>query len=362
MAAAILVALAAAWWPAGRRLRLLGETRWARERLILGSVDEVETRLLELESKYPQEAEIPFLLSVARRRAGAIGEARRDLRRAAELGWSKEAITVQHAICDFQSGDRNAEPFLLESLKAGCDDEIAGEIYDCLIRGYLADLYLREAGLCIDYWIQWRPDAPQPHAYKAELMHALGDPGKEVEEYRTLLRLDPDNRDARMKLGHLLLENRAAEEALEHFQHCRKLAPDDAGIAFAIAACQRSLGDLAAAEKGLRDSLSGDESSTALHAFALTELGQVAVSQRKYHDAAGFFQKALELSPADRTAHYALGLVLTRLGNKRDGDRHLEKSREIDEQNARLSELVPEIIRFPDDPSPRREAGEILLD
>lgn len=362
LAVMIFVASAAAWWPAGRRLRLLGEIRGARQRLLVGAVDDAKTYLLELEPKHPREAEIPFLLSVARRRAGAVSEARRHLKRAAELGWSKEAVTLEHAMCDFQSGDRNAEPFLLESLKSGCDDQIAGEIYDCLIKGYLADLYLREAGLCIDYWIEWRPDAPQPHVYKAEWMHAVGNRRKEVEEYRTVLRLDPDNRDAHMKLGHLLLETRAAKQALEHFQQCRKLAQDEAGISFAIAACQRSLGDLAAAEKGLGDSLGANGLSPSQRAFVFTELGQLALSQRKYQDAARFFEQALKLSPADRTAHYGLGLVLTRLGNKPDGEQHLERSRQLDKQNARLSDLVQQVIRFPDDPSPRREAGEILLD
>ncbi|HET6882310.1 MAG TPA: tetratricopeptide repeat protein [Pirellulales bacterium] len=317
--------------------------------------------LSELESRYPQKAEVPYLLGICRRRAGKIQQARDYFKRAGELGWPRKDLLRQDAMTDFQNGDKAAEEYLLTLLKSGCSDEIAGEIYECLVKGYLASLYVREANTCLDYWIEWRPEAPQPRALKAELLHAVGDTNGEVEQYRTLVRLDPKNRTAHLKLGHVLLENRAAADALEEFSLCRELDPDDPAIVFAIAACQRSLGDLEAAESGLRGSLDS-ELSPAQKTFALVELGQVAIARKAYQEAVDYLEQALQISPNDRTAHYALGLVLSRLKRGEEAEEHFARSVKLDEQNKRLSDLVHVIIGAPDDPFPRCEAGEILLD
>jgi tetratricopeptide (TPR) repeat protein len=354
----VVFAAIGAW----RRLEFNRDLRGARENMRAGALSNAVEALTRLEGTHPGNAEVAYLLGVCHRRSAATSKARTDFQRAGELGWPRKELMRQQAMCDFQGGEKGAEEFLLESLRAGCDDDTALEIYECLVKGYLAGLYMREAGLCLDYWIDWQPRATQPHELKAELLHAVGDTAQEVEEYRTLVRLDPNNRDARMKLGHVLLDNRSAAEALEEFQRCRELDPNDPGTGFAIAACQRSLGNLDDAERDLRASLSGGGLSAAQRAFALVELGHVALAKRSYDEAVECFEKALADAPADRTAHYALGRALTHLGRTDEANAHIAQSTKIDDQNERLSDLLHEIIRLPDDPEPRCEAGEILLD
>ncbi|HWB10071.1 MAG TPA: tetratricopeptide repeat protein [Pirellulales bacterium] len=354
---AVVFAAIAAW----RRLEFNQALDGARESMRTGDLPHAVEVLNQLEKDRPRSAEVAYLLGICHRRLATTSKARSYFQQAGELGWPRKELMRQEAMCDFQGGEKASESFLLESVKAGCDDETASEIYECLVKGYLGGLYLREASLCLEYWLEWRPQSVQAHELKAELLHAVGDTTEEVAEYRTLVRLDPNNRDARMKLGHVLLDNRAAAEALEQFRYCRDLDPDDPGIGFAIAACQRSLGNLEEAERDLRASLSGGGLSAAQRAFALVELGHVAIARRSYEEAVDCFREALVDSPADRTAHYALGRALARLGQTDEANAHVDESVKIDNQNEQLGDLLHEIIRAPDDPEPRCKAGEILL-
>lgn len=336
--------------------------RGARESLRAGRLSVAIDTLTRLESIRPDSTEVSYLLGVCHRRQAVTSKARVYFKRAGELGWPRKELMRQEAMCDFQAGEKAAESFLLETLKDGCDDDTAADICESLVKGYLAGLHMREASLCLDHWLQWRPNAVLPHELKAELLHAVNDTGREIEEYRTLLRLDPKNLDARLKYGEILLEQRAAAEALEEFRRCRELDPSDPGIKLDIAACERTLGDFAEAERDLRAIIAEGGLPPHQRAFALVELGQVALANRSFDEAVDCFEKALRDSPADRTAHYALGLALERLGRTADANAQIELSTKIDEQNERLSDLMHQIIRLPEDANARCEAGEILLD
>lgn len=355
---ALLLALAPKGW---QRLRLTTGIKSARAALRGDDLPTATETLLALEHDFPQRAEIAYLLGVCHRRSGKIVQARQFFQEAGELGWSPKDLVRQHAMTEFQTDNHSAEPYLLELLKNDCPDEAAGEVYECLVKGYLAGLYLREAHLCLDHWIEWQPTASVPRMLRAELYHSVGEIARENDEYRELVRLHPDHRAARMRLGHALLEGRAADEAIEHFEHARRLAPDDPEPPLAIAACLRHLGKLPEARARLEEALAG-ELSASHRLFALVEMGQVALAERSYETAVDYLRQALELSSADRTAHYAMGLALSRLGRKEEANQHLDDSRRLDDQNMQLADLVHQIIQSPDDPAMRCEVGEILLD
>ncbi|MGH7193556.1 MAG: tetratricopeptide repeat protein, partial [Candidatus Saccharimonadales bacterium] len=314
-----------------------------------------------LQREQPANAEVVYLSAVCRRRLSEISQARELLAKAEELGWPRKQILLQQAMCDFTSGDKAAEAFLLQSFEDGCDDDTANEVYECLVHGYLAGLYMQQAVYCIDLWIEWRPDAVAPRKLKAEILRAIHERKKEAEEYRELVRLAPDDFEVHLKFGELLMDTRAPAEALEEFRRCQELSPDDARAKLLVAACQRTLGELTESEKLLRECLD-EELFSSDRTFALIELGQVAFGKRSYEDAADYLQQGLELEPANRNAHHALGLALVRLGRQEEGEAHLQRGKQIDDQNNRLDELMHEIVRSPDDPAPRTEAGEILLD
>ena len=358
----LLLALAVTAVRAWHGVRFNARLGAIRDSLRANKLAEARDALLGLEREGPNQAEVMYLSGVCQRRLTAISRARDYFKKAGELGWPRNEILLQEAMCDFPSGDKAAEAFLIESIEdGGYDDETANEIYECLVRGYLAGLHMAQASYCIDTWIAWRPDAIVPRKFQAEIFHAIQDHGKEAEAYREVLRLDPDNFDAHLRFGQLLMDIHSPAEALDEFRRCQVLSPDDASVKIFVAACQRTLGELPEAEQLLRECLD-EELFSSDRAFGLVELGQVALAKQSFEEAVGYLDEAVRLAPADRTAHYALGLGLVRLGREEEGNTHLQRSGKIDDQNDRLSDLMHQMVRLPDDPTPRAEAGEILFD
>lgn len=361
---AVVVSLAVAGVAIGgqSRFRLIYQLRRAKAELFEGRAEDALARLAPLEQRYPERADLAYLLAVANRRSGHTNAARTHLARASRLGWWSEDLLRQEDMVRFQSGDvAESEPRLAAVLTAGYPDSVALEVYECLVKGYLSDMRLRQALICIDYWVAWRPDDLQPRLLRAEVFNFLRDPAREAAEYREILRIDPDYLKGRMKLGYLLLKANDPRAALEQHQRCRELAPDDSRVLVALAACRRQLGDLPEARELLERALREDIDDT-LRAYALSELGQVALSQRAYAEAAEHLREALRLNPSDVALHYPLGVALSRLGHKEEANQLLQLSEKQRALASRFGDVVHSIGRIPESAELRREAGEVALD
>ncbi len=319
-------------------------------------------RLEPFEARHPRNAELAYLLSVARRRAGLTNRARDDLRRAEELGWPAKDVLLQQQMLSFQAGDvASAEPFLLKFVKSGCPDDQAAEIYECLVKGYLSDMRLHEAELCLDYWLQWRPRSLQALLLRAEILAALMQTDALIALFREIVELAPDNAQIRRQYGYTLLDANDARGALEQFSRWRELAPDDASALVGVAACHRHLGKLDEAEAELAEALEEDVPD-AQRAFALTERGQLAMARKQYSEVVEYLRRAVEASPGNDAAHYSLAMALSRLGKTDEANEHLEKSRRLQDRAQRLSDVLQGIMRDPESAALRCEAGEILLE
>jgi len=323
---------------------------------------ELIASLAPLEQKYPDDAEVLYLLAVAQRRAGKTNKAREYIDRAEQLGWSPSDIQRQDYMIRFQTGDvKEPERYLFSLGAQGYPDDSAVEIYECMVQGYLSDMRLQEANLMLDHWIAWQPRAPQPRLLKAELLSAVRENAQAIEQYRQLVEIDPKNIEVRMKLGYALLGIKEVDGALEQFDQCTKLAPDDPGLLVALAAYYRHVGKLAEARSALERSLKG-KLKEGKQAAAWFELGQLELAEKKSDSAIDYFTKALKLAPGNARAHYGLGLALSRAGRKDEANEHLQKSERLDEQSSRYADVMHGIIRDPENADLRCEAGEILLD
>jgi tetratricopeptide (TPR) repeat protein len=63
-------------------------------------------------------------------------------------------------------------------------------------------------------------------------------------------------------------------------------------------------------------------------------LGQIFSQQKKYPESIAAFRKAIEAEPYNETALYNLGILLTRTGNKAEGQRQLQKFQELKQSGA----------------------------
>jgi Flp pilus assembly protein TadD len=311
--------------------------------------------------RYPQDSEVAYLLGVAYRRAGQMTKARQEFTRAEQLGFSLDDLRRQHYLILFQTGEiKNSEPHLLNLLREGCSDSVAEEIYECLMKGYLADLRLSEAMVCADYWIEWQPRAVRARLLRAMVLEMALERSRLLQEYREILEIDPDCAEAHVAVGNLLLKSKDIPAAQQAFRRCLELNPQDMRARLGLAATRRQLGEpqsKALLLESLKGNLSKDQQS-----FVLSELGQLAIQERDYKQALGYLQRAVAIAPDDSSARYAMGLALSRLGDKAAADDELEKSRRLESLNERLSDVMHEVIRQPQDAASRCEAGEIMLE
>ncbi len=189
------------------------------------------------------------------------------------------------------------------------------------------------------------PDVAQPHHALGLLAERQGRPDRASEHYYEALRVDPGFAPARANLGRLLFAGGMLEEALVQFKRLVEIAPDEAaGYAgltetllqlgrtseaeATIAAAAERFHDvpeiaILAARSALRRG-AYDEALGLLLPLAhersdvgVAALGWIATAELargRLPHAVGAARRALELSPDDHVATYALAVALSKLG------------------------------------------------
>jgi Flp pilus assembly protein TadD len=361
VSALLLLAAFAALAPyAWRQWQFLSCLKAARYALAQFAAENARTELADAQVIRPDSPEVEYLLGVANRKAGNIGDVRAHLERAMQLGWPKKDVRFQLTLLAFQSGDRNAEYDLRQSILRPMDDDIAEQIYESLALGYLAEYRVSDAMTVLAYWTEWRPDRIRPRLLRAEVYDLTNQRRQQEEEYRKALETDPDSYAAHLGLGHVLQSNRDSEQALTHFRYCHQVWRDDPVAGLGVAACLQELGKLAEAKQVLSEMRTQKLLPHPQRAVALSELGEMAEQDRDLEAAIKLLSEAAELDPYNPRWHYQLGICLAKTGHKEEAKRHTQRSQELDRLHERRSDVEQEILGAPDDPEIRYELGDIL--
>ncbi|HET6883872.1 MAG TPA: tetratricopeptide repeat protein [Pirellulales bacterium] len=338
--------------------------RWQRARAAIGSSDPRASlaELEQLRQTSGESAELAFLLAVANRRAGQTNVARECLEEARRLGWSANDLQREEHLLQFQSGDtEQAEQHLLALLGGDCPNDVAAEVYECLVMGYLSAMRLGDAKLCLDYWAAWQPDSIVMNLMRADIYRTTRDRLREVTAYEAILKVDSSHFRATKQLADAYLEVKDVPAALKNYQKCAELRPDDPSLLVYQAICHRRLGEVEAARQLLSEATTKPLDDVA-KSLAFTEMGQLALSDKEYERAVDFFQQATQFASLNSSAEYALGLALARLGKQEEADAHIERSQEMDADYTRYVDLVGEIMSDPTNPQFRCQAGLMALD
>ncbi|HWB12884.1 MAG TPA: tetratricopeptide repeat protein [Pirellulales bacterium] len=307
----------------------------------------------------PDSAEAEYLLGVANRKAGHLDDVRPHLNRAAELGWPGKDIRFQLTLLAFQAGDHRAEAELKQTIGLAMPDDVAEETYESLAIGYLSEYRLNEADVVLDYWVRWRPERIRPKLLRAEIFGVTRLHDAQMEQYKQILALDPDNYPAHLGSAHILLDKHDVDKAMAEYRWCREHWPGDLSPPLGIAGCYQHRGELGEARKILEDLLTKRLSSDQ-RAHVLAELGQVAYQDRAFEDAIPMLTESLELNPYDERAEYALGMCLVKVGRRKEAEEHTQRSKEIEKARQQLADVEVQILSQPADADLRYAAGMAL--
>lgn len=168
------------------------------------------------------------------------------------------------------------------------------------------------------------PGSIPAHTLNAEVLETQGRTADAIAEYRKVIALNPRQPDAHYELGRLLLSVAQAdaerEEARRAFEEELKIDPGNA-------ASEYQLGDLARQERQWQEAIEHFERARRLAPQSLEVLLGIAgtlIAQGKFEDAREPLEKAIKLDAGNSQAHYMLSTVYRRLGREQDAARELD--------------------------------------
>ena len=356
LAAVVGAVFAWPWLRAGRHLEAANQ---AMER---GDYDAALQALGRAEALQPRRAHVQFLLAVASRRKGRLEQFQQHWQRAAEWGSPEEDLRLQQMLAVAQTGNVPAvERPLREAIDRGAPDHVAEQIYEAIAQGHLAAYRVTDATVCLDYWITWRPHAPRARILRAMVQEQHGNYAKAADEYRAVLDVYPDHRDARLRLGDALLQANDLDEAREQFQTLVAADPNDSMALLGLGQVERRLGAPADARQHLEAALA-TEIDPYRRGIGLGELGRVLLGEGRTEEAIAALTKALDYVPMEWPVHHALGTALARLGQTEKAKQHMEMYVRTRKKFDRMTDITRLLIKRPNDADLRSEAGAILLE
>lgn len=176
----------------------------------------------------------------------------------------------------------------------------------------------------------------------AKTLHGAGRLDDARHACRLILKIDPENAGARVRLGLIARSEGRHAEATEEFAAARRKQPSDPYIVGLLAASYREAGQLDAAEQVLSEVLP----MVADHAGLLAEKGRCELDRGRPAEAIRYLEGSKALKPDDASINSLLGVAYRRIGNRADARRAFEAALAFD----------------PRDPSALLGLGNELLD
>lgn len=306
---AVPAGVAVAWWNFWPYLQL----RQAEAAAAAGDAARAEAILQPLTRQNPHWLRAHFRRAQVLRQLGRPVEAQAALYQAMQLGLSEADGRREFALCEaLKAFTPNAEANLQDVLKERPDD---WEILKALAEGYADTERWQEADEFFTHWLDRQPDRADAwmargRARRAALGVSHGRAGAAADDFREVLRRQPDNFEARLLLSHCLLSDARVAEAKEELLRLQQERPERFEPWLGLATCAVEARDWDGAESLLRQALEREPRS----ALALTLQGDVNLRRERLDQAVACFEQALALEPRNKGARLKLAQALRQLG------------------------------------------------
>lgn len=203
----------------------------------------------------------------------------------------------------------------------------------CTIRTRLQVNYWRDSEALFNRTLAIAPDNPNIRYNLAIVLTERNRPAEAIEQYREVVRLEPERVIAWNNMGLLLVGQKNFVEAISALDTALRLDPHAASANYALGVAMLESGALTDAERLANESLRLDLKHVPGHFL----LGQIRVRQQREVEAIPFFAEAVRLDPTHIAARSALGLAYF---NSRQFPQSAEQFNEILKLNARSTEAM----------------------
>lgn len=305
---------------------------------------------------WPEDARNHFRAARAARCDHSYKEAEEHLRLCRLYGWDGEAIAVERQLAALQRGDVGEEPALWARVEA--DDPNTLAILEVLIQFYIDSYRLSRAREALNRYLRRRPDDVKALLGRGFVAERQFDFAGATSDYRRAVELAPANPSARLHLAQMVQLTGGAGEARPLFQELRGAEVDQAAVLVGLAHCDRELANFDEAQQILDELLATHPDNAA----ALRERGMLELDQDQPARAEPLLRRAVAADPHDRLAYHNLFLCLQRQNKPQEAEAVRLRLEKVHGDLKRLDHLLThEVQRAPNDPTPRYEAGTILL-
>ncbi len=310
---------------------------------------------------WPGSASPHLLAARSARRANRPDAAEKLIAACQRLDAPAEETILEHYLLQVQQGRQNLVDKKLRAFLA------KGHPNAWLILEALSDQGMKtyRLDLALDYLEQWlkiRPGDREALVRKGWVLEHLAEFPGALGAYQKALEADPE-RDRleqdriRLRLAELLVKQIKPQEAAGHLAVLRQRQPRNPAVLLALARCRFLQGQTESANQ-LLDELLAEQPD---HGPALGERGRIALETGQPAQAEPWLRKAIARLPGDRNiVSYFLG-CLRRLGKDAEAKKYALRLQQIRDDEARMGQLMRDVLASPQDPDLRWQVGNIFL-
>jgi tetratricopeptide (TPR) repeat protein len=362
-----LLALLLALVALGLLLALLGTQWWAsyhlraaQAALRLARLDQARDHVAQCLRVWPDHFDACLLAAQVARRAEDYEEAERHLTRCQEQrgGGLPEEVALEQMLVRAQRGGMDT---LMPYLRGLVEQEHPASplILEAMARGYIRAFRYGDAAAVLAVWVSRDPDNIQARLLQGFVREQNGPKSQAAEDFRRVIELDPDNEEARLRLGLLLLLERAMPaEAAVHLEYLVRKQPDNPDALTRLALCRLTLNR----QEEAREILQGVLQAHPRHRLALSAWGELAMQTDQPAEAERCFRQVLAIDRADYLTLFKLHKCLRQLGKDREAQATEDRLRVMEADGDRIRKIIKEELPYtPNSPALQTEIGTILL-
>ena len=334
---------------------------WRIRRLLQSSQLEAASALARsVAVDHRQCAECQYLDAKAARRLGDFRRATEALERAASLDWDAADLTRERTLALVQTGKTAEFEGELKAIFATeLDPAETDEVYEAMAYGHLAAFDGPEFQQCLDFWLQWNPQAVKPRLMRAQFAQQLTNNFEASKHYEAIVKDHPDCREARLGWGACLLHLNQPAAAEVQLRLCLEVRRE-AKVAVMLAQSLIQTGQSTAAAELLKEFK--ETSNLAERAEVLEELGRWCLDQGQVDEAVAYLEESVKLAPEAAPAWHSLASAYSLQGQLEKSKHALSVSQETQKRLQRLGVIVVEISAHPELLNLRIEAAQILFE
>jgi tetratricopeptide (TPR) repeat protein len=273
--------------------------------LLLASEKQYRPAALELEKANalrPGTFEILYNLGQTYLRSRDYGKAELILNRALKVRRdSPETLYLLAQVYADQAKSVDALDLLSRAHKLAPENT---DVIFLLARVSMSQNYFEDAIPLLESGLRLAPQRADLHAALGESYFMSGKTERAIEEFNTLVGLDPSARSYAF-LGLSYRHLGRFDEARKHFQQGLKQDPHNASCLFNLGFIEERQGNNAAAEDFFQKTLKSNPD----YSEALLELANLRIQSKRFEEAAELLRRFVRVSPQPASGYYKLAMV-----------------------------------------------------